>query len=99
MSIVHLVCWKYKAETEQGVRDEHIAGLRALWGIIPDIIEFEVGSDIIHLDRSFDTGLYSRFRDTAALQAYTDHPEHQKVAALGKQIAEKVVSVDFDSEN
>ncbi len=99
MSIVHLVCWKYKAETEQSVRDEHIIRLRALPEIIPDILEFEVGTDILHLDRSFDTGLYSRFRDPPALQAYTDDPEHQKVAALGKQIAEKVVSVDFDTEN
>ena len=99
MSIVHLVCWKYKAQTGTAVRDEHIAGLRALPGIIPDIIEFEVGTDILQLDRSFDTGLYSRFRDMSALQAYTDHPEHQKVAAMGKQIAEKVVSVDFESGN
>lgn len=99
MTIVHLVCWKYKPETDAAVRDEHIAGLRALPGIIPEIIEFEVGTDVLHLDRSFDTGLYSRFRDLAALDEYTVHPEHQKVAAMGKQIAEKVVSVDFESEN
>jgi len=97
MSIVHMVCWKYKAETEPAVRDEHISRLRALPGIIADIVEFEVGTDILHLDRSFDTGLYSRFRDLSALQAYTDHPEHQKVASMGRQIAEKVVSVDFES--
>ena len=99
MSVVHLVCWKYKPETHQASRDDHIARLRALPEIISDIIEFEVGTDVFHLDRSFDTGLYSRFRDLAALQAYTDHPEHQKAAAMGRQIAEKVVSVDFESEN
>jgi len=31
----------------------------------------------------------------AALDEYTFHPDHQKVAALGKQIADKVLSVDF----
>ena len=98
MSVVHLVCWKYKTETDQTSRDEHIARLRHLKEIIPEIVEFEVGTDILHLDRSFDTGLFSRFRDLAALNAYTDHPEHQKVAAMGRQIAEKVVSVDFESE-
>jgi hypothetical protein len=30
-----------------------------------------------------------------ALDQYTDHPEHQKVAALGREISETVVSVDF----
>ena len=70
---------------------------QALPGIIPNIISFSVGSDILKLDRSFDTGLVAVYPDRAALDAYTDHPEHQNVAALGKQIAEKVVSVDFES--
>ena len=93
--LVHIVCWKYKPETTPEQREDHIAKLRALPGIIPDIESFEVGADILHLDRSFDTGLVAKYPDRAALDFYTDHPEHQKVAALGKEIAEKVVSVDF----
>jgi len=50
---------------------------------------------MLHLDRSFDTGLVAHFHDMAALDYYTDHPEHKLVAALGKEVAEKVVSVDF----
>ena len=57
---------------------------------------FSVGSDILHLDRSFDTGLVAIYRDMAALDAYTEHPEHQKVAALGRGISQQVVSVDFE---
>ena len=52
-------------------------------------------ADILHLERSFDTGLVATFTDRDALERYTIHDEHQKVAAIGKQIAEKVVSVDF----
>ncbi len=63
--------------------------------MIDDIVSFDVGADILHLERSFDTGLTSAFADRDALDRYTDHPEHQLVAAFGKQIAEKVVSVDF----
>jgi len=98
MSIVHMVLWKYREDIDATAREDHIAKLRALPSIISDIIEFEVGSDVLHLDRSFDTGLFSRFRDMASLEAYTDHPEHQKVAALGRQISEKVTSVDFESQ-
>lgn len=93
--LVHIVCWKYKAETDSAARAEHIDRLRALTGVIGCIQTFEVGSDILHLERSFDTGLVATFADKAALDEYTIHPEHQKVAALGKQLAEKVVSVDF----
>ena len=93
--LFHIVCWKYKPEVDAATREEHIARLRALTGIINSIETFEVGRDILHLDRSFDTGLVATFADEAALEIYTLHPEHQKVAALGKELSEKVVSVDF----
>lgn len=93
--LTHIVCWKYKPETTDVQREEHIAALRALPGVIPDIESFEVGADVLHLDRSFDTGLVAVFPGREALDAYTVHPNHQAVAAMGRQIAEKVVSVDF----
>lgn len=93
--LTHIVCWKYKTEISAEQRADHIARLRALPDIIPDIVSFEVGADILHLERSFDTGLVSVFKGRDELEAYTVHPEHQKVAALGKELAEKAVSVDF----
>ena len=94
--LTHIVCWKYKAETSEEQRAHHIMRLRALPGIIPNMISFSVGPDILHLERSFDTGLVAAFPDRAALDAYSDHPQHLEAAALGKEIAEKVVSVDFE---
>lgn len=93
--LTHIVCWKYKPETTPEQRAEHIAKLKNLPNVIPDIISFNVGADVLHLERSFDTGLTATYPDREALDAYTVHPEHQEVANLGKQIAEKVVSVDF----
>jgi hypothetical protein len=95
--LTHIVCWKYKTETTETERDEHLAKLRNLPNVIPNILSFSVGRDILHLERSFDTGLVATYPDRAALDFYTDHPDHQAVAAFGKQIAEKVVSVDFYS--
>lgn len=97
--LTHIVCWKYKTETSVEQRQDHIARLRALPDVIPNIISFNVGTDILHLERSFDTGLVSVYPDREALDFYTDHPAHVEVAALGKQIAERVVSVDFLSES
>ena len=93
--LTHIVCWKYKSETTQEQRTEHVVKLRNLPNVIPDILTFSVGSDVLHLERSFDIGLVATYADEAGLDAYTIHPEHQAVAAMGKQIAEKVVSVDF----
>lgn len=96
--ITHIVCWKYKPDTSAEQRADHIRNLRALPDIIPNIESFSVGSDILHLERSFDTGLVAVYPHMAALDAYTVHPAHQEVAAHGKQIAEKVVSVDFEAD-
>jgi hypothetical protein len=95
--LIHIVCWKYKADTTDDMREDHRARLRALQPLMDDIISFNVGADILHLDRSFDSGLVAVFSDRAALDHYIDHPEHQMVAALGRQIAEKVISVDFET--
>lgn len=95
--LVHIVCWKYKSETVEDAREGHRNKLKALADLIPEIVSFDVGADILHLERSFDTGLVATFADREALDGYTVHPEHKHVAALGKQIAEKVVSVDFFS--
>lgn len=93
--LTHIVCWKYKAETTEDERDEHVRRLRALPDVIPNIVSFNVGRDILHLERSFDTGLVAVYPDRAALDFYTEHPEHMEVVAIGKRIAERVVSVDF----
>jgi len=93
--LIHIVCWKYRPEVDENTREEHRARLRALRSLIPNIESLDVGADILHLDRSFDTALVAHFPDHEALDVYTDHPEHQKVVSIGKQIAENVISVDF----
>ena len=80
------------------MREEHVALLRRLPSIISEIESFSVGFDTLHLSRSYHTGLVAVFRDRAALDAYTIHPEHIKVADFGRNISEHVASVDFEDE-
>lgn len=93
--LTHIVIWKYRADVEQPMRDEHVARLKRLASVIPDIESFSVGFDVLKLPRSYDTGLVAVFRDRAALDAYTIHPEHILVADMGRNISEHVASVDF----
>ncbi len=96
--LTHIVVWKYRADASADERQRHIAMLRSLAKLIPEIVSFSVGSDVLRLARSYDTGLAAVFRDRVALDAYTVHPEHVKVADFGRSISEHVVSVDFLSE-
>ena len=89
--------WKYRKNVDAEVRLEHIRMLRNLPSVIKEVQSLTVGSDVVKLPRSFDTGLVAVFKDRKALDAYTVHPEHIKVAAFGTTISEQVASVDFES--
>lgn len=79
-------------------REGHRSRLAALAGLIPSVRRLDVGADVLSLGRSFDTGLVAEFDDRAGLDEYDAHPEHQAVVAIGRGLAEKVVSVDFFRE-
>jgi hypothetical protein len=95
--LTHVVAWRYRTDVDGEVREDHVRMLRSLSSIIKELESLSAGFDVVKLPRSFDTGLVATFRDRAALDAYTIHPEHIKVAAFGKAISEQVVSVDFES--
>ena len=96
--LTHIVIWKYRGDVPQAARAEHVTKLRALAGVIPEVVSLRVGFDELRLPRSYDTGLVAVFRDRAGLDAYTEHPQHVEVAGFGREIAEHVASVDFESE-
>jgi hypothetical protein len=93
--LTHIVVWKYKDEVSQEIRKEHQVKLANLKNVITEIVDLKVGADVLHLARSYDTGLVATFKNLEDLDAYMVHPVHQEVANLGKEIAAHVVSVDF----
>lgn len=95
--LTHIVIWRYSSDVELEVREDHVRMLRRLASVIKEVESLTVGFDVVKLPRSFDSGLVALFHDRPALEAYTIHPEHIKVAAFGKAISEQVASVDFES--
>lgn len=93
--LVHMVCWKYRPEVTEEERTVHRSRLAALAGLIPSVRRLDVGADVLSIERSFDTGLVAEFDDRSGLDVYDAHPEHKSVVAIGRSLAEKVVSVDF----
>ena len=95
--LTHIVIWKYRADVEPEVREEHVRLLRRLKDVIKEIESLAVGFDVLKLPRSYDSGLVATFKNQAALHAYTVHMEHVKAAEFGRKISEDVKSVDFES--
>jgi len=92
--LLHLVCFKYKSDTDDAGRVQHrerLAALRTLDGVV----DLKVGADVVRSPRSYDTGLMITFSDRAALDAYQKNARHVPVAELGVSLSEHIVAVDF----
>lgn len=94
--LTHIVIWKYRDDVAKDLREEHVNLLRGLAKTIAVIESLDVGSDVLKLPRSYDTGLVAIFKDRDALDAYTIHPEHQKVVEFGRVLTQNIASVDFE---
>jgi hypothetical protein len=93
--LLHLVCFKYKADVDAGTRQQHRKRLGALKEL-DGVTDLKVGADVVHSARSYDTGLAITFPDRAALDAYQTNDRHVPVARFGVSLSEHIVSVDFE---
>ena len=93
--LIHIVCFKYRADVTGEVRDDHRRRLTGLSGL-PGVLDLKVGADVVRSQRSFDTGLVVTFDDRAGLDAYAVNPEHVPVAQFGASLCEQIVAVDYE---
>lgn len=91
--IRHIVMWKFRPGTEKE-RDEFLEGLRALQGVIPELLKSEVALNVA--PGNYDAVLVSEFASLEALEAYKSDPRHKKVSALCKSIRTDRVAVDYE---
>ena len=93
--LIHIVCFKYKADVDDHARRDHRQRLKELAGL-EGVVELKVGVDVVRSPRSYDTGVMARFRDRAALEAYQTNPRHVPVVQHGVGLCDSIVSVDFE---
>jgi len=93
--ILHLVCFKYRADVDTETRRRHRERLAALTDI-DGVADLKVGEDFVRSARSYDTGLAITFPDRGALERYQKHERHVPIAQLGVSLSEHIVSVDFE---
>jgi hypothetical protein len=96
--IRHVVSWTLleqdtakKAEAASFIA----AQLMSLPALIPEIITLNVASNAVDIDGNWDLVLIGDYADEAALKAYVEHPEHQKVVAVIKPYFDRRAAVDF----
>ena len=81
--VKHIILWQlkdeYSEEQKVQIKAEIKAGLEALQGKIPGLLDIKVQTEGLSSSNA-DLMLDSSFEDEAALKGYAVHPEHVKVA-------------------
>jgi len=93
----HVVFFKFKKGASESAIAEMEKGLGELPDIIPEIMEFQSGRDVVRSERSYDFALVSGFENLEAMQRYQVHPAHQKVVAKIAELCEGILVVDFEN--
>jgi hypothetical protein len=70
--------------------------LESLNGMVPGLLQLQVGIDFSRTESSADLVLFSEFEDRTALEEYLRHPEHQKVAVFIGEIRTERLVVDYE---
>ncbi len=95
--LTHVVLFKLKDRSAASIeRTKQV--LMNMENKIPVLKHLEVGTDMLHLDRSYDLALIAKFDQASDLQSYDDHPLHLEVKAHMKQVLDgSSICVDFES--
>jgi hypothetical protein len=94
--ITHIVLFKLKNQTEDN-RQKAKEVLLGMTGKISQLKYIEVGTDVMHSERSYDIALITKFDSLEDLAAYQIHPEHVKVGAYFATVRESALVVDYES--
>jgi hypothetical protein len=99
--VKHIVLWKLKETAGGRSRAENAAlikkVLEELRGVIPGLLEIEVGVDFLHSEQSADVALYSEFESREALAAYQEHPAHKAVMPMILEARSERRVVDYET--
>lgn len=90
----HVILWKFKDDCKEEGR-EFLRRLKALDGVIPEILRMEVAENEGSQD-NYDACLISDFADFEALERYRVHPLHQEVSRFCQGIRVSRTCVDYE---
>ena len=87
--------WKFKDGVVEADKLEMKRQLESLKGVVPSLLQIEIGMDIVGTDVSKDMVLTALFQSLSDLQAYADDPAHLKVVEFVKPLVCERAVVDY----
>ena len=93
---IHMFAFRWKDGVTEAEKQRAMDESRALVGKIPGLLDAFVGKNISPRANGYEHGGVMRFADRDALEAYGDHPEHQKLVGWLMPLIEPI-EVDFQA--
>lgn len=95
--VEHIVLFRWTEGASQEAMDSAMAELRGLRGKIAGIVDLSCGANFSDRAKGYTHGLFVRFTDRAALEAYALHPEHQRVVKnFINPIRADILALDYE---
>ena len=93
--IRHVVMWTLR-DAADAPRFKSL--LESCKGLVPGMLEFEVGTRGAGMEANCDVVLVSSFSDSTSLAAYLNHPHHKSVSAQLGPLREARSVLDYLSD-
>ena len=80
-SVFHVFAFQWKQGTSEAQKDRAAKDIAAFQGVIPGLLQTHVGPNLSPRGRGYSFGGVMQFKNTAALEAYVQHPAHRALLA------------------
>jgi len=93
---VHTFLFQWHSRVTEEMKERAAREIRALQGQIPGLLETSYGANISARSQGFTHGGMMKFRDRAALDAYSPHPVHQTLLDWLKPLLKVAAELDYE---
>jgi hypothetical protein len=93
----HLVFFAVREDASQGEVEDLVSSIRGLRDDVPSTIDLAVGEDFSGRSGGYTHAIFARFKDTAGLREYMEHPAHLAVVEKLDATTTGRIVVDYES--
>jgi Stress responsive A/B Barrel Domain len=81
VGVFHVFAFQWKPATTDAQKDRARKDIKAFQGVIPGLLQTNVGDNISPRGKGYTFGGIMQFKDESSLDAYFQHPAHQALLA------------------
>lgn len=95
---VHIALYKWKENVALEQINQALRDIESLATKVPGVLDIVTGENTSKYSEGYTHVILVRGKDQAAIDAYRNHPNHAKAAAIIEGMEDRGVGVDFSTE-